>query len=92
MRIWLEKCRRREGGVYEIGGDRLWIDILSSVDVGKLVDDGKVRGTKTTGDFFDVELQGSPDEIAGFLTSPDARVRPEDKGSYIAKRLKLPRG
>lgn len=78
-------------GYYEIRGDRLAIRILDSDLVGALVDSGKVKGTKTTGQYFDVTLTGSPGEIAAFLASPEAFAATGPKALPFARRLPQPR-
>lgn len=77
-------------GLYEIRGNTLWISILNSADVGALVDAGKVKGVKTKGAFFDVTLTGTPEEIAAFLASPDARTS-IGEGTILARRMAPPR-
>lgn len=79
-------------GFYEFRGKDLWIDTMSSERVGALVDAGKVKGVKGKGQFFDVTLTGSPEEIAAFLASADARAATGDgEGSLFARRLAPPR-
>ena len=80
-------------GFYEVRGRDLWMTILDSDKVGALVDAGKVKGTKGEGKYFDVTLTGTPEEVAQFLASPEARaaVSADGKGTVIGRRRSFPR-
>ena len=74
-------------GVYEIRGRNLWFNVFDSDKVGALVDAGKVKGTKSEGKYFDVTLTGSPEDVAAFIASPEARATVTGEGSILARRM-----
>lgn len=79
-------------GFYELRGNTLWSDALNSADVGALVDAGKVKGVKGKGQFADVTLTGTPEEVAAFLASPEARAAAGGgEGTIFARRMAPPR-
>lgn len=59
-------------GFYDLKGDRLQFAPLDSEKIGKLIQQGKLKGSRGPGKWEMATLTGSPDELARFLASPDA--------------------
>jgi hypothetical protein len=74
-------------GLYELRRERLFIRLLDEEKLVPLVDQGRLKGRKTDGKFFDVILTGTPDEVAAFLRSAEASTAARDDASLLARRM-----
>jgi hypothetical protein len=59
-------------GFYDVSGDRMRFFLFDAEKIGKLIQDGKVKGTRAPGKWEMATLTGSPEELAAFLASPEA--------------------
>lgn len=76
-------------GFYEVAGDKLRFWPLDSEKIGKLIEQGKVKGQRPPGKWEMATLTGTPQELAAFLASPDAQAARIDDPARL-RRLTPP--
>ena len=76
-------------GFYELAGDSLRFWPLDSEKIGKLIQAGKLKGSRGPGKWEMATLTGTPQELAAFLASPDALAAQIDEPAKL-RRLTPP--
>ena len=76
-------------GFYDVAGDRLQFSLLDSEKIGKLIEQGKLKGLRKPGKWEMATLTGSPQELAAFLASADALAAQMDEPAKL-RRLTPP--
>lgn len=72
-------------GFYEVKGNEMTFSLLDSEKVGKLISQGKVKGTAGKARYDLAQLTGSPAELSRFLSSPEAWAARVDEPTRLRR-------